>query len=177
MIALRNNKPAPVASSPPAPLPTSSPAPAAAPARTPAAVPAPAAAPVADDSSSEWLASDWEETEEVEAVDFPIADYDDLTAGQILPLLPQLYPDEIGVVEARELSTKARPEILDKLTELRGETPAAPAPVGWDDDEDWFPIEDYESLSAAQIRPLLAELDAEELELVRTQDLGLVRRR
>ena len=54
-------------------------------------------------------------------VDFPIADYDDLTVAQILPLLPQLYADEIGVVEARERATKARPSILDKLAQLRGD--------------------------------------------------------
>ena len=58
-------------------------------------------------------------------LDFPIADYDDLTAGQILPLLPQLYTDEIGIVEARERATKARPEILDRLGKLRPAPPPA----------------------------------------------------
>jgi hypothetical protein len=116
------------------------------------------------------------------ALMFPIADYDDLTAGQILPLLPQLYTDEIGVVEARERATKARPEILDRLAELRGDPPvaaatataAAPALGG---EDDWFPIEDYESLTVAQIRPLLRELDGEELILVRDREMALGQRR
>ena len=170
MIALRRNKPRVDAGVPPKSLSTTE----------------EAAASTQDSvaaGDSEWLAADWEEGEEV---DFPIADYDDLTAGQILPLLSQLYADEIAVVGAREANTKARPEILDKLAELRGDAPASdsaaladaapPAPGSWEDD-DWFPIEDYESLSAAQIRPLLGELDAEELDLVRTRELGLGRRR
>ena len=181
MIALRRNKPRVEAKKPPEPLPAAEEAPAAPGEPTPAEA--------TDDR--EWLAADWEEGDQV---DFPIADYDDLTAGQILPLLSQLYADEVEVVEAREASTKSRPEILDRLAELRGDTPAAaapavaptdapsapPAPGAWkyaDDEEDWFPIEDYESLSAAQIRPLLGELDSEELGLVRTRELGLGRRR
>ena len=153
---------------------------------------------VASPEPSEWLASEqeawpstepsadtWEEGDEVE---FPIADYDTLTVGQILPLLPQLYTDEIDVVEERERLTKARPQVLAKLAELRGVSASAVAadPLAsyseapattWDDEDDWFPIEDYESLSAAQIRPLLPELDAEELALVRTRELSLGRRR
>jgi hypothetical protein len=149
-----------------------------------------------EQESSEWLASEqeswpaagdtWEEGDEV---DFPIADYDTLTVGQILPLLPQLYADEIDVVEERERLTKARPQVLAKLAELR-DTSATTAVVadplasyteapatGWDDEDDWFPIEDYESLSAAQIRPLLPELDAEELAMVRDKESELGRRR
>src|SRR5690606_38991173 len=75
------------------------------------AAPAPAA------ESGEWLAGDqdaWAADDAVEGddwdgeVDFPIADYDTLTTGQILPLLPQLYADEIDVVEERERATKGR---------------------------------------------------------------------
>ena len=47
----------------------------------------------------------------------------------------------------------------------------------WDGEDDWFPIEDYESLSVAQIRPLLRELDAEELILVRDREMALGPRR
>ncbi|MGQ0431678.1 MAG: hypothetical protein ACT452_04635 [Microthrixaceae bacterium] len=142
-------------------------------------------------SGSEWLASDlegdedgWEEGDEV---DFPIADYDTLSVAQILPLLPQLYADEIGVVEERERATKARTQVLSKLAELSAAASAADplasyteeaedGAAAWADD-DWFPIEDYESLSAAQIMPLIPELDEEELTLVRTRELSLGRRR
>lgn len=140
-------------------------------------------------TDGEWLAADQDPDDSDDAaaddeVDFPIADYDSLSVGQILPLLPQLYSDEIDVVEERERATKARPQVLATLAELRDATTAADplatytesSPDGWDD-EDWFPIEDYESLSAAQILPLLPELDDEELALVRTRELSLGRRR
>jgi hypothetical protein len=193
LVALRMNKPRTEARAlEPSPIPE------------PDVVPVPAAASVAtgaDDAAatepetSEWLAAEqdawpatdtWEEGEEVE---FPIADYDTLTVGQILPLLPQLYADEIDVVEERERLTKARPQVLAQLAELRGASAAAEvadplatytepaATTTWDDEDDWFPIEDYESLSAAQIRPLLSELDPEELALVRTREVSLGRRR
>lgn len=201
-VALRLNKPRPGDQKASAPAPLPEPVPAAVGASTATAAttdeaaptvvePAPAAASAGDD---EWLAADqdawpatdeWQEGDEVE---FPIADYDTLSVGQILPLLPQLYADEIDVVEERERSTKARPQVLAKLAELREtgtsvsvdplatytETPSTGS--GWDDEE-WFPIEDYESLSAAQILPLLPELDDEELTLVRTREMSLGRRR
>jgi hypothetical protein len=203
VVAYRLNKPrTEQRAAAPAPLPISDPVPA-----TVGASPATAVSPALDEpapapSEGEWLATDqdawgepegagdgWQEGDEVE---FPIADYDTLTVGQILPLLPQLYTDEIDVVEERERLTKARPQVLAKLAELRDASGVADEPVvaaadplatytetaeaGWDD-EDWFPIEDYESLSAAQIRPLLPELDPEELTLVRTRELALGRRR
>ncbi|MEO7428130.1 MAG: hypothetical protein ABIY48_01985, partial [Acidimicrobiales bacterium] len=61
----------------------------------------------AAETGGEWLASDQDafeadadaqESDDGEEVDFPIADYDTLSVGQILPLLPQLYSDEIEVV-------------------------------------------------------------------------------
>lgn len=186
----------------PAPLPMADPVPATVGAAPVTAASPAVAEPAAASSGGEWLATDqgaWGEAEDAgdgwqegDEVEFPIADYDTLTVGQILPLLPQLYTDEIDVVEERERLTKARPQVLAKLAELRDASGAADEPevatadplatytetaaAGWDDD-DWFPIEDYESLSAAQIRPLLPELDAEELTLVRTRELALGRRR
>ena len=71
-------------------------------------------------------------TEPVAAVGddlFPIADYDDLSVGEIVPLLPKLYADEIDVVEAREQSGKARRPILDSLGELRASFVGAPDDV------------------------------------------------
>lgn len=203
VVAYRLNKPrAEQRAVAPAPLPIAEPVPATVGSAT-ATAPSPALAePAAASSGGEWLASEqggWGEAEEAgdgwqegDEVEFPIADYDTLTVGQILPLLPQLYTDEIDVVEERERLTKARPQVLAKLAELRDASSgvdqplvATPDPLAtytetaaasWDDD-DWFPIEDYESLSAAQIRPLLPELDPEELTLVRTRELALGRRR
>jgi len=219
VVALKLNKPRDeVRSSAPEPLPVPEPALAGAAATTSSSassLPTSSAASAVDDG--EWLASDqddwssaeggWQGDDEGAEVEFPIADYDTLTAGQILPLLPQLYADEIPVVEERERSTKARPEILSRLDELRGQdgggadpgaeavasattdagagespdplatyTEPAASPT-WDAEDGWFPIEDYESLSAAQIRPLLPELDAEELAMVREKEQRLGRRR
>ncbi len=170
-------------------------------ATTPAA--AAASAPDTTAEVGEWLAADQDDSwgdatvtmdqddeddeDDGEEVDFPIADYDTLSVGQILPLLPQLYSDEIDVVEERERLTKARPQVLARLAELR-DAPSGSDPLasyteptagedGWSDDDDWFPIEDYESLSAAQILPLLPELDDEELTMVRERELTLGRRR
>ncbi|MEX2294226.1 MAG: hypothetical protein WD691_10610, partial [Acidimicrobiales bacterium] len=156
------------------------------------AVPEVATSTSAPTSGTDWLAeeADWPADEDnvdgEDEVDFPIADYDSLSIAQILPLLPQLYSDEIEVVEEREQQTKARPKILAKLAELRDGSTAtdtlatytedAAGTADWDD-EDWFPIEDYESLSGAQILTLLPELDDEELTLVRTRELSLGRRR
>ena len=52
-------------------------------------------------------------------LEFPIADYDDLTTDEVLGLLPQLYSDELDVVEERERRGATRPAILDRLAELR----------------------------------------------------------
>jgi hypothetical protein len=193
LVALRLNKPrADQRAAEPLPLPE----PAVEPVPALVTSGAPATSSASEQEASEWLASEqeswpadtgdaWQEGDEVE---FPIADYDSLTVGQILPLLPQLYADEIDVVEERERLTKARPQVMAKLAELRDTSASTPtadplasyteAPTTtWDDEDDWFPIEDYESLSAAQIRPLLPELDAEELALVRTREMSLGRRR
>jgi hypothetical protein len=182
MIALRLNKPRAGATAPTRAAPEPEPVAARA-TKSTTKVPAGTAAASTDDS--DWLASDDEwgsnETWDDEDVDFPIADYDDLTVAQILPLLPQLYADEIGVVEAREKAGKARPAVLDKLAQLRRSssadepTQAVPATSGASS-SDSFPIENYESLSAAQIRPLIGELDDEELALVREKEQSLGRR-
>ena len=58
---------------------------------------------------------------------FPIADYDELTVAQIVPLLNELYPDEIEEVEARERQGRRRAAILNRLGELREQLKDAPA--------------------------------------------------
>lgn len=114
-----------------------------APEAPPVAAPEPDPAPVAavESSDDEWMAdADWEDDE---VVDFPIADYDELTVGEIMPLLPQLYSDELDDVITREQAGKNRSTIIARLEELKeigtdadaaeqaaaSEVDAAPAPA------------------------------------------------
>lgn len=93
------------------------------PAAPPAPAPEPTPAPVVDHSAFAPEPSPATAATGVVAVDeedfFPIADYDDLTVAQILPLLPELYADEVDVVAEREQAGRSRPEILGRLAELR----------------------------------------------------------
>lgn len=57
-----------------------------------------------------------------------IVDYDHLRVSEILPLLPELYDDELEVVRDHESGEAARQQILDKITELLGSAPV-PAPT------------------------------------------------
>ncbi|HSH23579.1 MAG TPA: hypothetical protein VK975_05905 [Acidimicrobiales bacterium] len=126
---------------------------------------------------------------------FPIADYDELTVGEILPLLPELYDDELDVVEERERAIKGRDEVIARIEELRGTAPA-PDEVGdepaWEvPDEGWvdevaevedtvrepqFPIPDYDRLRVPEIRAALADLSEEELEQVRQREVASANR-
>ncbi|HEV2768316.1 MAG TPA: histone H1-like repetitive region-containing protein [Acidimicrobiales bacterium] len=111
---------------------------------------------------------------------FPIEDYDELSVGEILPLLPELYDDELDVVEDRERTTKQRAAILNRITELREEpledepeldtavVVPAEAPVA--DEEDFFPIEDYDELKTSEVLPLLPELYDDELDVVEDRE-------
>ncbi len=114
---------------------------------------------------------------------FPIEDYDELSVGEILPLLPELYDDELDVVEDRERATKSRAVILNRIAELREEplvdepeaevepAPVAPAEAPAEEgDEDFFPIEDYDELSVGEILPLLPELYDDELDVVEDRE-------
>jgi len=141
----------------------------------PVAPPAPAPV-VATDDESEWLAADqtWGDTEaawdDADVVDFPIADYDELTVDEVMPLLPQLYTDEIPVVEARERAGQSRPEILDELARLGGGAavvePVVEPEVEEELDEEnetGLAILDYDELSVSEIVSVLGELDDDEL--------------
>ena len=98
----------------------------------------------------------------VEVDIFPIDEYDELRVSEILPLLPQLDPDELEVVRDREATGKSRDSILSRIDELLlGEDAVASTTGGFD-----LPIADYDELTVGEIVPLLSELDAEELELV-----------
>jgi hypothetical protein len=72
-----------------------------------------------------------EEEEEVAAGEgdlmFPIEDYDDLRVSEILPLLPELYDDELELVAEREREGSNRASILSRIDELLGGAPE-PAP-------------------------------------------------
>ena len=84
-----------------------------------------------------------DEDEEVDelvspADDFPIAGYDSLTVGQILPRLSDLEADELAEVRAREQQGRARGTILDRIDRLASKSapmampaaaPARKAPV------------------------------------------------
>jgi len=101
----------------------------------------PAAVGAVDD---DWVADDdWAESGDFD-VEFPIADYDELTVDEIMPLLPQLYSDELDVVAERERSTKGRAEILDRLAELATTGTEADALDGAD-----LPAVDGEAAAAA----------------------------
>lgn len=80
-------------------------------------------APAADDWTTD---DDWADDGDFD-VEFPIADYDDLTVAEIMPLLPQLYSDELGIVAERERNGKGRSTILARLDELAATGTAADA--------------------------------------------------
>ena len=84
--------------------------------------PAPAAAD-AGGSDDEWEV-DWGDE-----VLFPIEDYDELRVAEIVPLLPELEPDELEEVRDREAATKNRASILARIDELMGNTTPPPVPA------------------------------------------------
>ena len=59
---------------------------------------------------------------------FPIEDYDDLRVSEILPLLPELYDDELELVAERERGGANRSSVLNRIDELLGGGAPAPAP-------------------------------------------------
>ncbi|HEV3353063.1 MAG TPA: hypothetical protein VG076_09070 [Acidimicrobiales bacterium] len=73
-----------------------------------------------------------EEPEEEEEVDvevveeeiFPIADYDDLKAAEVVSLLPELDDDELEEVRDREERGAARATVLNRIDQLLGVEPA-----------------------------------------------------
>jgi hypothetical protein len=63
------------------------------------------------------------------ADEFPIAGYESLTVGQILPRLSDLDADELAQVRAREQEGRGRATILDRVDRLASKSgAAAPAP-------------------------------------------------
>jgi hypothetical protein len=70
-----------------------------------------------------------EEEEEVEVdeeVIFPIADYDELKAAEVVSLLPELDDDELEEVREREERGAARATVLNRIDQLLGVEPPPP---------------------------------------------------
>ena len=91
---------------------------------------APAAASRGGDWGS-WDRGDDEEPEEDEDLFvadeegiFPIADYDDLKAAEVVSLLPELDDDELEQVRDREERTGGRATVLNRIDQLLGVEPA-----------------------------------------------------
>ena len=59
---------------------------------------------------------------------FPIEDYDDLRASEILPLLPELDDDELDMVRERERTGSGRSSILHRIDALHEVEPAVAGP-------------------------------------------------
>ena len=81
--------------------------------------PAPAQAAPDEEPVAETPAEDAGEEEPF----FPIADYDELKASEILPLLPQLYPEELEEVAERERAGANRATVLNRISRLLGASP------------------------------------------------------
>jgi hypothetical protein len=62
-------------------------------------------------------------------IDTVIEDYDDLRVSEILPLLPELYDDELEVVRDIETNGANRASILNEITRLLTAVPTAQPPV------------------------------------------------
>jgi hypothetical protein len=106
-----------------------------------------------------------------EEVEFPIADYNELRASEILPLLPELDLDELDVVRERELAGKRRSAVVDRIDdqmdELEGAAvPVAVTPVAATPVPGGFPIADYEGRSVDEIMALIPDLSDDELDMV-----------
>jgi len=59
---------------------------------------------------------------------FPIADYDELKVSEIVPLLPELDPDELELVRERELRSANRATIVSRIDALLGAEEEPPPP-------------------------------------------------
>lgn len=115
---------------------------------------------------------------------FPILDYDDLKVGEIMPLLPELDDDELEMVRDRENEGAKRSTILNRIEALLTEgdeeptaafqtpRPSAAGEPEEDEEEEYFPILDYDELLVEEIMPVLPDLEDDELEMVRERELA-----
>ena len=142
--------------------------------------------PVAEPPSDEGV--DAAEAEPPSADDLPIADYDFLGVSEILPLLAELYPDELLEVRSYEEATRGCVTVTYRIDTLlatpepepepappapspvvatTAEPPAASSPVVAAPTVGVFPIAGYDKLRVFQILTALAGLDHDQLQAVR----------
>jgi hypothetical protein len=139
-------------------------------------------------AAGEWSASDFPlesaggDFDELEVVsDFPIENYDDLRVNDILALLPGLDLEDLKTVREVEAAGKARTSILSRIDTLvargaptgiaaSGRAPAKKAAKGPSKAALALPIQDYDSLTVAQITAQLRNLSAAELRTLRTYE-------
>jgi hypothetical protein len=82
------------------------------------------------DEEPEDAEEDEEEEPEDEGAFFPIADYDDLKAAEVVSLLPELDDDELEEVREREAAGASRATVLNRIDQLLGNEPEPePEPV------------------------------------------------
>jgi hypothetical protein len=183
VVAVRVSKPpagGPAATPPPEPKPEAEPEPEFVAVGTGAVV-----AETEPAAAGSWLASDdqWVATDDAsrgdEELEFPIADYDDLTVDEVVPLLPQLYSDELEVVAARERNGMNRGPILDRLAELQEtgtEADREPQPDAGQGSSS-FPIPGYDTMAVSVVVGSLASLSDGELDSVRAYEIRTKNRR
>lgn len=142
-------------------------------------------------STTDWAASDFELEseagyEEAEEREFPIANYDELRANEVLPILTTLAADDLELVRQEEAAGKARTSILSRIDVLLGRSGAPPprqplarpaparaaakAPARPSKAAQNLPIENYDALTVGQIAANLAGLSIAELRQIRTYE-------
>jgi hypothetical protein len=144
-------------------------------------------------ATSDWAAADFPlESEEsayddVEVADsFPIDRYDELKATDILPLLPDLHPEDLKLIRQEEVAGKARTSILTRIDVLlaRDLPPTSPAARAAADPAkatpakkaakvpkaSTLPIDGYDNLTVPQITAQLGSLTAAELKQLRAYE-------
>ena len=145
---------------------------------------------------SDWSASDFpmeagrdagydagpDRYDEIEVMrDFPIDRYDELRANDILPLLSNLDAEDLKMVREEEAATKSRTSVLSRIDMLLArEGPAGVAaprpakaasrPKAPSKAAQSLPIENYDSLTVAQITAQIPGLSVDELKSVRAYE-------
>jgi hypothetical protein len=102
--------------------------------------------------------------------DFPIEDYDDLRADEILPLLQELDPSGLKMVQLREELGAGRRAVLAQLNELLALHDAG-------ESDPRFPIDGYDDMRVVEILPLLKGLTDVDLDMIACHEESTAGRR